>query len=58
VKSGGNKELAGIAKLVTGGSSSLFYFYCVFIKQVRWYYQDSKGKDLFSSSPFYPVSVV
>jgi transposase len=33
---GGNKEVAGIPKLVTGSSSSLFYFYCVFIKKVRY----------------------
>ncbi len=37
MKTGSNKEGAGETTLVAGGSSSLFYFYCVYIKQVRWY---------------------
>jgi hypothetical protein len=31
MKAGSNKEVAGETKLVTGGSSFIFLFYCVFI---------------------------
>ncbi len=32
MKAGSNKEVAGITKLVTGGSSLIILFYCIFIK--------------------------
>jgi hypothetical protein len=47
MKAGGNKEIAGVSKLVTGDSSLIILFYCVFTKQAIWYYQDRKEKDLF-----------
>jgi hypothetical protein len=34
MKTGENKEIVGETKLVTGSSSFIILFYCVFIKQV------------------------